>query len=806
MKKILKKVKKYLKIKSVKATFIFSRFYEKNRIKDEILIQSYDGSSISGNPYYILKEICKEKEYDSLKKYIVSNKNKINEIKNIIKKEKIANAKVIEIHSRKYCKKLTECKYLINNSTFPTYFIKKEGQIYLNTWHGTPLKAMGKDVIDSKHEIGNVQRNFAMADYLLYQNDFMFEKMKDAFFLDNLFLGKYIISGYPRNDIFYNKQNKENIKKTLHIENKKIVVYMPTWRGKIDKRENNTQADNIINTLDYLEKSLDNSFVIFTKIHNLANIDIQYDMYEKIKPFPSEYETYEFLSIADCLVTDYSSVMFDFANTKKKIILYTYDYDLYTENRGFYLDVKNMPFPIVYNKEDLYSEIKNINDNINYEEFYNKFCCYDSNDITKKICRLLINNDESNLKVIDGKKYNNQKENILIFTGALSKNGITASLKGLLNNIDLNMYNYYLTFYRNVVKRNKETLNSIPDNCYYIPIQGARDYTLSEFIASILYFKFNIETKFIKNKLKNTYQREIKRLYPTLKFKYAIDFCGYDKQPINMISYMDSVRIRFTHSNLANEQKTRNNIHIPSLKHAYKTYDKIAVVRESMKKEVETHFKNIKPDNIYTVHNVNDVKNILLNADSKLEFSNGTYSNMELEEIESILENDKILKFINIGRFSEEKGQERLLRAFKKIQEKHKNVCLFIIGGHGNKFKSILNLIDEENIKNVIIIKNLDNPYTILKKCDLFVLSSFYEGLPMTIMESLILNVPILSVDIDGPRNFLKQGYAYLVENSEEGLEDGMDKFINHQFKELKKFNSEQFNKNAIEEFYKILS
>ena len=100
----------------------------------------------------------------------------------------------------------------------------------------------------------------------------------------------------------------------------------------------------------------------------------------------------------------------------------------------------------------------------------------------------------------------------------------------------------------------------------------------------------------------------------------------------------------------------------------------------------------------------------------------------------------------------------------------------------------------------------MDNPYTILKKCDLFVLSSFYEGLPMTIMESLILNVPILSVDIDGPRNFLKQGYAYLVENSEEGLEDGMDKFINHQFKELKKFNSEQFNKNAIEEFYKILS
>ena len=73
-------------------------------------------------------------------------------------------------------------------------------------------------------------------------------------------------------------------------------------------------------------------------------------------------------------------------------------------------------------------------------------------------------------------------------------------------------------------------------------------------------------------------------------------------------------------------------------------------------------------------------------------------------------------------------------------------------------------------------------------------------------MESLILDVPILSVNIDGPREFLEQGYAYLVENSEQGLLEGMDKFINKDYGQIKEFNAKEFNENAIQEFYKLIS
>ena len=805
MRRLFKKIKKILRSKAIKASVWYTKYYEECSIEEKVLIQSYDGSSISGNPYYLLLEMCNNTKYQHLKKYVVANKKSIKTINKVIINENLQNVEVIKIHSKKYCKVLAEAKYLINNSTFPIYFIKKDGQIYLNTWHGTPLKAMGRDIIDSPHELGNSQRNFMMSDYLLYQNYFMFEKMRNAYMLDNLYHGKYVISGYPRNDVFFNDKDRKEIRKKLGIEDKKVIVYMPTWRGTINQKQDEQQEKDIVKMISKLEKELDEDEVVYMKIHNLASTTIDYKKCKKIKPFPSEYETYRFLNVADCLITDYSSVMFDFANTGRKIILYIYDFEEYTKNRGFYINIKDMPFTMAYNEEELCAEIKNIKSTNVYKDFQNEYCKYDSKETSKNICKLLFDNDYSNLKIIDSKVYNNNKPNILLFTGALLKNGITTSLKGLINNVDLTMYNYYLCFSRNAVRKNYQTISSFPKQCNYIPIQGNRDYRFTEIIANFLYFELNIETKWIRNKIESIYKREIKRDFPNVKFEYGIDFCGYDKIAINLISYMDTTKIRYTHNDMLKEQKTRNNFHVPSLKYAYKTYDKIAVIREGMEKEVNTHFKDVQPKCIKIVHNINNIENIINGSKEKIKFSENTYTSHSKEHIEKILNDNNAIKFINIGRFSKEKGQVRLIQAFEKIQKEQKNCYLFLIGGHGDQFDNIINIIEKKKMENVIVIKYLDNPYPILKKCNLFILSSFYEGLPMVIMESLILRVPVLSVDIEGPRPFLQQGYVNIVENSEEGLYNGINKFINKQLLPTKEFDYNEFNQKAINEFYELL-
>ena len=108
--------------------------------------------------------------------------------------------------------------------------------------------------------------------------------------------------------------------------------------------------------------------------------------------------------------------------------------------------------------------------------------------------------------------------------------------------------------------------------------------------------------------------------------------------------------------------------------------------------------------------------------------------------------------------------------------------------------------------ENIIIIKSISNPYPILNKCNLFILSSHYEGLPMTIMEALILDKPVVSTDITGPREFLEDGYGYLVEDSEKGILEGMQQFAKGTLKTLKKFNAIEFNKKALKEFNNIIS
>ena len=193
IKAIKKNTKKMMKNSFFRAKFIYTHYYEKAKIKkNTIVIQSYDGSSISSNEYYLLLEI--NKNYKNYKKYIVSRKRNKKEIENFLESRNIENFEVVVIHSRKYCEILATSEYLINNSTFPTYFIKKEGQKYLNTWHGTPLKAMGRNIKNAPNELGNTQRNFIMSDYMLEPNEFSLEHFKEDYMLDNFFKGKYILS------------------------------------------------------------------------------------------------------------------------------------------------------------------------------------------------------------------------------------------------------------------------------------------------------------------------------------------------------------------------------------------------------------------------------------------------------------------------------------------------------------------------------------------------------------------------------------------------------------------------------------
>lgn len=804
-------IKYFFKQPFYRARFMYVYYRKRISLDDKaIIFESFSGDDMTGNPFYLLMEACTNEKYKDFTKYVAVKKSDMDGDKKVLGLLEhygiLDKVKIVILSSAKYCKILASAKYIVDNVSLPTYFVKREGQVYLNTWHGTPLKGLGRSIKDNPNSIGNVQRNFLMADYLLYPNKYSFEHIKRDYMLDNFYKGKYVLSGYPCNSAFFNKARRDEIRHNLELTNKKVVVYMPTWRGVGTGNCVDKHIYYLMHFLYELESRLNEDIVVYVKLHHLAMSSITLDDFEKIKPFPNEFETYDFLSIADCLITDYSSVMFDFLNTDKKVLLYTYDKEEYMAGRSVYTDIEDLPFQSfdVPKKlcDVLNGDLSTAND---YAQAKNTFCSYDSEYSAKDLLALLIDGKASEkMEIIPGEKYHNNKENVLIFAGELAKNGITTALKSLLSNVDTNKRNYILTFYTKKTQKNKLVLNDFSEEISYIPIQGAKNLDFLGALCQFLYFKLNVNTAFINKHIELNSKREIERCYPSIHFDYAIHYTGYERHIIHIFNAMDAKTAIYTHNDLLSERKTKNNIHVPSLKKAYSQFDRIVIIRDSMREEIKKNIKGVNDNKIVVAHNFNDIKNIKSKSKLEPEFNEDTYSNVSIDVLKNILNKKDAVKFIDIARYSYEKGLDQLIYAFQKFHNENCNSYLIIVGGDGRMFEEIKEIAESPNVKNVVIIKSVSNPYPILNKCDCFVLSSHYEGLPMTIMEALILDKKVISTNIPGPSEFLMQGYGYLVDDSVDGVLKGMKEYVSTGLNSLTKFDAEKFNENALEEFNRI--
>lgn len=806
-----KNVKKAGTNQFFRAKFHYLHYCDKCDIdSSSILFEAFSCDDFSGNPFYMFEHIYNSREYDGFKKVIAVSKTGADNVKALLDKYGYkTNVEIVLKHSRSYCKTLACAKYLVNNVAFPSYFIKRSGQVYLNTWHGTPLKGLGRNIKDNPNSIANVQRNFLMSDYLLYPNDYSFEHIRRDYMLDLIYTGKYVLAGYACNSRFFGNTRENKIRQELDLVGKRIVFYMPTWRGKTKDGMVNKQIYYIMNLLVELESRTGDDTVVFVKLHHLAKDAVDLEGFEKIKEFPFEYETYDFLSIADCLITDYSSVMFDFANTGRKILLYTYDKEEYIAGRSMYFDIEQLPFFSTYDARKIADAVCDDGVKCTYDDFRGKYCRYDNKDAAKNLAQLLISGKKADsVKLIDGSDYHNGKENVLIYTGVLAKNGMTTAVKNLINSLDADKRNYILTFYARKTNPNKLLINEFQQGVKYIPMQGSKNLTVKEAFIQFLYY-LNINSASMEKILDRVHKRELARCFPTVHFDYAIHFTGYEKHIMQLLGRLDCKKYIWVHNNMYMEAKTKGNFHINSVKYAYSHYDGIVVVRETMKDELRAFMDEGEMNKIRVVHNQNDVNAITRKAGLAVEFQNDTFCTVGVDELCRILDDSSVNKFINIARFSEEKGIDRLITAFDKYRrQSDSQAWLIIIGGYGKEFRKILAMVQDENgntiTPNVIIIKSIVNPYAILKKCNAFVLSSLYEGLPMTIIEALILDVPVISTNITGPREFLQQGYGYLVDDSEQGIIDGLNAYKDGRLTDIKKFDVLDFNKKAMDEFEQL--
>ncbi|MBR6103217.1 MAG: CDP-glycerol glycerophosphotransferase family protein [Ruminococcus sp.] len=777
-------------------------YYDKLPIDEKaILFESQNSTKLDGNIFYLLKYIASDKRYSGMKLYVSSWGRYKKEINNLLDNYGIENVQIITYASDDYVRILASAKFLFTDATFPNYFIKRKEQVYLNTWHGTPLKAMGRSIHNDVN-FGNVQKNLIEADLLLYPNEFTQEKMVEDFMLKDLTKSaKTVLAGYPRNEVFFDKARAADVRKELELENKRIYAYMPTWRGTVTSIGSSKADAYMLYYLCELDKLLTDDEIMFVNIHPMAThakAGITTGGMKHIRMFPEGYETYDFLNCADVLVTDYSSVFFDFECTRKKIVLFAFDREDYLADRGMYLSLDDLPFPKVYDHKQLLSELRNKSIDYDDNAFYDKFCRYDNASASKLLSDFTVFGDKNGLeaKTIVG----NGKENVLIYAGNLAKNGLTASLKSLLSNIDLDKRNYYVSFCQHKAKNNGDQLKDFDPRVRFCSVAWTETYSLKDRVPRVLYNKNLMSAKRYSSKIDKRIKQNIERSYGHVKFDWVIQFCGYENDLIMLYSKFNCKRTIFVHSNMLDEIKTRKTQRKDVLKYAYRNYDKVAVVSDGLI-EPTAKISGTK-DNIVVVRNTIDTVNILRKAQMEPKLDDYTVCSIAEDKLYGILSSDDP-KFISVGRFSPEKGHNRLVGAFNDFCKKHKNARLLIMGGlsRGNAYDELLARVNELGLENnVILLLNVSNPYPIIKACNYFILSSFYEGLPMVFFEADLLGLPIASTDVQGPHNFLTQYGGTLVENSEEGVYDGLCKLYSGEAKCLG-IDYDAYNRECVNEF-----
>ncbi|GAA4347330.1 CDP-glycerol glycerophosphotransferase family protein [Angustibacter luteus] len=270
---------------------------------------------------------------------------------------------VVDRLSPAYFWSLGRARYWVNNQNFPHYVRRREDGVYLQTWHGTPLKRMLHD-LDVVHgrDAGYVDRVTTASQQwtsLLSPSPFATSALRSAF----RYQGEVLELGYPRNDLFFAEQRNvvsTAVRRRLGIAPEKtVVLYAPTFRD--NQSAGAGFQFSLPFDLEAFHEALGPDVVLLLRMHLLVKgqFEIPAHLSEHVIDASGYPEIQELYLASDVLVTDYSSVFFDFAALRRPMVFYAYDLESYRDTlRGFYLDyAATVPGPVVTTQDELLGEL-----------------------------------------------------------------------------------------------------------------------------------------------------------------------------------------------------------------------------------------------------------------------------------------------------------------------------------------------------------------------------------------------------------------------------------------------------------------
>ncbi len=386
-------------IKANNSKIKYFKYKTKYDVDDKmVFFEAFGGRNYTCSPKAIYEKMIQMKEFKDYK-FIWAFENP--EKHEVLKDKRLT---IVVSKSKEYYKYLSMSKYWIVNSIVDEGITKKKNQIYVQCWHGTPLKRLRYDIEVNGNAMNSVEeirkRNDIDAikfDYFISPSKYCTEKFTSAFNLKALNKENIIIEeGYPRNDFLFNKNEKDiiKIKKKLGLPlDKKVIFYLPTFR---DNQHTSGVGYTYKLEIDFdrFKKKFSKDYVILFSPHYFIANSIDLSKYKGFIFNVARYdEINELYLVSDIIMTDYSSVFFDFANLKRPMLFYMYDYDLYQGSlRDFYISLDELPGPIAKTQDELEDNLKNIDklfksNQKKYEKFNKKYNYLDDGNASERVIK-----------------------------------------------------------------------------------------------------------------------------------------------------------------------------------------------------------------------------------------------------------------------------------------------------------------------------------------------------------------------------------------------------------------------------------
>jgi len=739
-----------------------------------VLYESFGGSGMLDNPEAIFDRLRRDPAFAHLTHvWVIADPAERRRLRAQWRGE--ASVRFVPHGGMRYWRVLSTAGLVINNATFPPEFAKRPGQRYLNTWHGTPLKSMGYDMPDGPREAANTMRNFLQADWLLSQNRFMTETMyRSAYRLDGVFAGEIVEEGYPRTD----RQRLDAAGRAavrvqlaargLEFGDRPIVLYAPTWKGTRFSQVLDDVAD-LVGTVRRLQDRLGDRYAVLLKTHQSVFAFAQRDPELKRMLVPNDIPTNTVLGVTDLLVTDYSSIQFDFLATGRPIAYFVPDLAGYAGTRGYYLPIETWLGPLSHTVDELAEHLGALSSPesdswaASRSEWTRRFASKDDGGATDRVIDIVLRGRGTARRTRD---LSTRKPRVLFYVGGLRSNGITSAAIGLVNALAASgELDVSVVYGRPQAAERRANAERISPAVRQFLRQGGMN-----------------ATRFEHHRRRDgtlagdrVWRDEWLRVFGSAHFDTVVDFSGYSAFWAQLLLVAPARRhLIWLHNDLVRdaERTVGGRRHLRRALHdtfaLYSRFDGLVSVSGELARINRVALARFAPPEKFTwVPNLVDADRV--RADAALAHTAGEPGRHGASDLRW---------FATVGRLSPEKNHARLIRAFARVRAHDPRARLLIIGG-GPLRAELEALARSLGVADDVVFAGaVPNPATLLAGTDCFVLSSDYEGMPMVLLEAAVLGMPIISTRFGSVAGALPGVGLRITGQSEEELAAAMAEFL----------------------------